>query len=57
MASAPRGAMLCLVYQIYDRAFMDFDFGLALSQSVIMMIILVVLAVFQFRWLGGGVEY
>ena len=53
----PEFATTTMVYQIYDRAFMNFDFGLALSQSVIMMAILVVLALFQFRWLGGGVEY
>jgi multiple sugar transport system permease protein len=53
----PEFSTTTMVYQIYERAFMDFDFGLALSQSVVMILILVVLAMFQFRWLGGGVEY
>jgi ABC-type sugar transport system permease subunit len=46
-----------MVYQIYERAFVTFDFGLALSESVILMLILMGFAVIQFRFLGGGVEY
>jgi multiple sugar transport system permease protein len=53
----PEFATETMVYQIYTRAFQDYDFGLALSQSVIMMLLLMLLAVFQFRWLGGEVEY
>lgn len=53
----PEFATETMVYQIYTRAFQQFDFGLALSQSVIMMLILMVFAAIQFKWLGGGVEY
>ncbi len=53
----PEFATETMVYQIYTRAFQHFDLGLALSQSVIMMLILMVFALIQFKWLGGGVEY
>jgi len=54
----PEFSTVTLVYQIYDRAFLTFDFGLALAESVVLMLILMALAVVQFRFLGGGaVEY
>ena len=53
----PEFSTTVMVYQIYRRAFITFDFGIALSQSVVMMLILMGLALLQFRWLGGGVEY
>jgi multiple sugar transport system permease protein len=53
----PEFSTVTMVYQIYERAFVTFDFGLALSESVILMLILMGFAVIQFRFLGGGVEY
>ena len=53
----PEFTTMTMVYQIYERAFLTFDFGTALSESVILMLVLIVFAVMQFRLLGGGVEY
>ena len=53
----PEFSTVTLVYQIYERAFVTFDFGTALSESVLLMLVLIVFAVMQFRLLGGGVEY
>ncbi len=53
----PEFATVTMVYQIYERAFLTFDYGVALSQSVLLMLLLIVLAIVQFKWLGGGVEY
>ncbi len=53
----PEFATTTMVYQIYYRAFENFDLGASLAQSVLMMLILVVFAIIQFKWLGGEVEY
>jgi multiple sugar transport system permease protein len=53
----PEFSTTTMVFQIYRRAFIEFDIGLSLAQSVLMMGILVVMAVIQFKWLGGEVEY
>ena len=53
----PEFSTVTMVYQIYERAFLTFDYGVALSQSVLLMLLLIVLAIVQFKWLGGGVEY
>ena len=53
----PEFSTVTLVYQIYERAFVTFDFGTALSESVLLMLVLIAFAVMQFRLLGGGVEY
>ena len=55
--SGPEFATTTMVYQIYYRAFENFDLGASLAQSVLMMLIPVVFAVIQFEWLGGEVEY
>ncbi len=53
----PEFATVTMVYQIYERAFITFDFGVALSESVVLMLVLIAFAVAQFKFLGGGVEY
>jgi len=53
----PEFSTVTMVYQIYNRAFIQFDLGSALAQSVLMMVVLVILAIVQFKWLGGEVEY
>lgn len=53
----PEFATTTMVYQIYYRAFENFNLGASLAQSVLMMLILVVFAIIQFKWLGEEVEY
>lgn len=53
----PSYATTTLVFLIYESAFRFFDFGLASAQAMVMFILVVVLAVVQFRFLGSDVEY
>jgi len=53
----PEFSTVTMVYQIYNRTFIEFDLGSALAQAVLMMVVLVILAIVQFKWLGGEVEY
>jgi multiple sugar transport system permease protein len=45
-----------LVFLIYESAFRFFDFGVASAQAIVMFLLIVVLAVVQFRGLGGDVD-
>ena len=53
----PSYATTTLVFLIYESAFRYFDFGLASAQAVVLFVLVVALAVVQFRWLSGHVEY
>ena len=53
----PGGATSVLVEQIYARAFLDFDFGLASAQSVVLLILVASVAWVQFRVLRGSEQY
>ena len=53
----PSYATTTLVFLIYESAFRYFDFGLASAQAVVLFALVVALAVVQFRWLRGHVEY
>ena len=53
----PGGATTVLVEQIYTRAFLDFDFGAAAAQSVVLMVLIVAIAWAQFRSLRSDVQY
>lgn len=46
-----------LVHLIFNTAFLDFNFGLAAALSVVLFAIIMVFAVFQFRWLSSDIEY
>lgn len=53
----PQFATTTLVYLVYDTAFKQFNFGLASAQAVVLFLIVFVLALIQFKWLGQEVEY
>ncbi len=53
----PAGATTVLVEQIYSRAFLDFDFGTASAQAVILLLLIAAIAWVQFRTLRGDVQY
>jgi multiple sugar transport system permease protein len=46
-----------LVFQVYDTAFRSFNFGYASAQAVVLAFLVIVVAVFQFRYLATQVEY
>ena len=46
-----------LVYKVYDDGFVGLDLGGSSAQSVILMIIVVLLTVFQFRYIERRVQY
>ncbi|HEY8426619.1 MAG TPA: sugar ABC transporter permease [Limnochordales bacterium] len=46
-----------LVHMIFNTAFLDFNFGLAAALSVVLFAIIMVFAIFQFRWLSSDIEY
>lgn len=53
----PGGATTVLVEQIYSRAFLDFDFGSAAAQAVVLLVLIALVAAVQFRLLRGEVQY
>ncbi len=53
----PSYATTTLVYLIYESAFRYFDFGLASAQAVVLFLLILILAVLQFRLLASDVEY
>jgi len=53
----PAGATSILVYKVYADGFIGLDLGSSAAQSVILMIVVVGLTVFQFRYIERKVEY
>jgi multiple sugar transport system permease protein len=53
----PGGATSVLVEQIYSRAFLDFDFGGAAAQAVVLLALIGAIAWAQFRTLRGETQY
>ena len=54
---APSGETKTLVYKAYIDGFKGLDLGSAGAQSIIMMIIVLVITIFQFRFIEGKVHY
>jgi multiple sugar transport system permease protein len=53
----PGGSTSVLVQQIYTRAFLDFNFGAASAEAVILLLLIAGIAWLQFRVLRSDVEY
>lgn len=56
-SGGPNGATKTLGYLIYENGFKKFDFGLASAQAVILLIIVLLIAIIQFRFLSSDIEY
>jgi len=54
---APSGETKTLVYKAYIDGFKGLDLGSAGAQSIIMLLIVLVITVFQFRFIEGKVHY
>ena len=53
----PGGATSVIVEQIFSRAFLDFDFGPAAAESIILLILVALIASAQFHTMRGEIEY
>ncbi len=53
----PEFSTSTVAYQVYETAFQNYNLGLASAMSMVMFVILVGLAIIQFKWLGSSVEY
>ena len=54
---APSGETKTLVFKAYIDGFRGLDLGSAGAQSIIMMLIVLVITVFQFRFIEGRIHY
>ncbi|MCW4116773.1 sn-glycerol-3-phosphate ABC transporter permease UgpA [Aurantimonas sp. MSK8Z-1] len=53
----PQQSTTTLVYKVYQDGFIALDLGSSAAQSVILMLIVVLLTVVQFRWVERRVQY
>ena len=53
----PAQATNILVYKVYDDGFIGHNLGSSAAQSVVLMVIVIVLTVAQFRWVERRVQY
>ncbi|MFC5407482.1 carbohydrate ABC transporter permease [Cohnella soli] len=56
-SGGPNRATTTLGFLIYENAFKKFDFGVASAQAVVLLLIVMVIAIFQFRTMAGDLEY
>ncbi|WP_409343978.1 carbohydrate ABC transporter permease [Paenibacillus sp. MBLB4367] len=56
-SGGPNRATTTLGFLIYENAFKKFDFGVASAQAVVLLVIVMVIAIFQFRSMAGDLEY
>ena len=56
-AGGPAGATNILVYKVYHDGFLGLDLGGSAAQSVVLMAIVIVLTVVQFRYIERRVHY
>jgi sn-glycerol 3-phosphate transport system permease protein len=53
----PAGATNILVYKVYADGFLGLNLGSSSAQSVVLMLIVVALTFFQFRYVERKVQY
>ena len=53
----PANATMTVVYLIFRTAFDFFSYGPASAQAMALFVMILVLAIAQYRWLGTDVEY
>jgi sn-glycerol 3-phosphate transport system permease protein len=53
----PAGATNILVYKVYRDGFLGLDLGGSAAQSVVLMVIVIALTIFQFRYIERKVHY
>ena len=55
--TSPANATNLMVYKIYSDGFKGLDYSGAAAQSIILMLLIVVLTIFQFRFIERRVHY
>lgn len=53
----PQFATTTIVYLIFEKAFLNFQFGPASAMAVVLFAIIFCFALIQFKWLGEEIEY
>ncbi len=53
----PNQATNILIYKVYEDGFLELDLGSSAAQSVILMALVMVVTLIQFRWIERRVEY
>ncbi|MCW4151561.1 sn-glycerol-3-phosphate ABC transporter permease UgpA [Halomonas sp. 18H] len=56
-AGGPGGATRTLVYKVYEDGFIGYDLGSSAAQSVLLMLLVGLLTLLQFRYLESKVQY
>ncbi len=56
-AGGPAGATTTLVYKVYADGFLGLNIGSSAAQSVLLMLIVGVLTIIQFRWIDRRIRY
>ncbi|TIU53697.1 MAG: ABC transporter permease subunit, partial [Mesorhizobium sp.] len=56
-AGGPANATNLMVYKIYSDGFKGLDYSGAAAQSIILMLLIIVLTIFQFRFIERRVHY
>jgi multiple sugar transport system permease protein len=56
-SGGPDRATTTIGFLIYENAFKNFDFGVASAQSIVLLIVVMAIAVVQFRLLASDLEY
>jgi len=56
-SGGPAGSTNTLVYKVYADGFLGLNIGSSSAQSVILMLIVIILTVVQFRWVERRVQY
>jgi sn-glycerol 3-phosphate transport system permease protein len=53
----PGGATMTMIYKVYRDGFVGLDMGSSAAQSVVLMIVIVALTLFQFKYIEKKVQY
>jgi len=56
-SGGPNRSTTTIGYLIYENAFKKFDFGVASAQALILLVIVMIIAIFQFRTMADELEY
>lgn len=56
-SGGPNGATRTLGYLIYESGFKKFQFGLAAAQAIILLVLVMVIGILQFRAMSSDLEY
>lgn len=56
-AGGPNYSTTTIMYQVYEKSFTLGQFGLASSMGMVLAVIVIIISVVQYKFLGAGVDY